>query len=79
MDWLPAVPLKTLSAAAQLVLRLKADPGYPSEEARAQAFIVAGGGCRATYFNQARKLGGSETVPACALPLKAAQKPRKAA
>lgn len=39
-----------------LVAKLKADPSYPTEEDRARAFVQAGGGCRATYFNHARKL-----------------------
>lgn len=56
LDWTQALPLTGLSAAARLVIRLRADMSYPSEEARAQAFVAQGGGCRATYFNHARKL-----------------------
>jgi hypothetical protein len=58
LDWTQAVPLKGMSARALLVARLKADPSYPSEEARAAAFVAQGGGCRATYFNHARRLRG---------------------
>jgi hypothetical protein len=32
------------------------DPGYASEEARAQAFVEMSRGGRAPYFNRARKL-----------------------
>jgi hypothetical protein len=58
LDWRQAVPLKGLSPRTLLVARLKADPSYPSEEARARAFVAMGGGCRATYFNHARRLRG---------------------
>jgi len=56
LDWAQALPLAGLSPAARLVIRLRADPSYPTEEARARAFVALGGGCRATYFNHARKL-----------------------
>jgi hypothetical protein len=56
LDWLQALPLVWMSSKAMLVMRLRADPSYPTEEARARAFVALGGGCRATYFNQARKL-----------------------
>jgi hypothetical protein len=58
LDWRQAVPLKGMSPRTLLVARLRADPSYPSEEARAQAFVALGGGCRATYFNHARRLRG---------------------
>ena len=45
-----------MSGKARLVAELKADPSYPSEKRRIEAFIRAGGGSRATYFNHARKL-----------------------
>jgi hypothetical protein len=38
------------------VAKLKSNPSFPSEEARVRAFVIAGLGCRATYFNYARKL-----------------------
>ena len=56
LDWKQALPLEAVSAKALLVAKLQADPSYPSEEARAQAFVAQGGGCRATYFNHARRL-----------------------
>ena len=59
LNWLEALPLKGLSPKTLLVARLQADPSYASEEARAQAFVAQGGGCRATYFNHARKLRGT--------------------
>jgi hypothetical protein len=56
LDWRRAVLSRCLSGPALLVARLKGDPSFPSEAARVQAFISAGGGCRATYFHHARKL-----------------------
>jgi hypothetical protein len=56
LDWTQALPLTWMSSKALLVLRLRADRLYPTEEARARAFVAMGGGCRATYFNHARKL-----------------------
>jgi hypothetical protein len=56
LDWRRAVSSRCLTGTALLVARLKADPSFPSEAARVQAFIAAGVGCRATYFHHARKL-----------------------
>jgi hypothetical protein len=58
LDWTQALPLTWMSSKAVLVMRLRADPSYPTEEARARAFVAQGGGCRATYFNHVRKLRG---------------------
>jgi hypothetical protein len=63
LDWVQGLPLKGLSPKALLVAKLRSDPGYPSEEARAQAFVALGGGCRATYFNHARRLRGAAPRP----------------
>lgn len=62
--WTQALPLLSMSPKALLVARLRADASYPNEEARAQAFVALGGGCRATYFNHARKLKGPAGGPA---------------
>src|SRR5262249_39522 len=56
LDWRRAVLSRCLSGPALLVARLKADTTFPNEAARVRAFIAAGGGCRATYFQHARKL-----------------------
>jgi hypothetical protein len=58
LDWLQGLALPTLTPTTLLVARLQADPRYATEEARAQAFVALGGGCRATYFNHARRLRG---------------------
>jgi hypothetical protein len=58
LDWTQGLPLQWLSPKTLLAARLRADPGYANEEARAAAFVAMGGGCRATYFNHVRKLKG---------------------
>ncbi len=40
-----------------LVARLKADPSFASEAERVRAFTQQRGGCRATYYRHARRLG----------------------
>lgn len=60
LDWRRWVLSRSLTGADLAVAILKADPRYATEEARARAFIASGAGCRATYFNHAKKvqLGG---------------------
>jgi hypothetical protein len=45
------------------VAQLKADPAFTSEAERVQAFVALGVGCRATYFNHAKKLQAAEAAP----------------
>jgi hypothetical protein len=56
MDWRGNLLEKWLSGGRLLVARLKADASFATEEDRARAFVERGGGCRATYFNYAKKL-----------------------
>jgi hypothetical protein len=67
LDWRHFLLARFLSGPALLVARLKADPAYPTEEARVQAFIAAGAGCRATYFNHAKKLHAPSARPSIVL------------
>ena len=46
-----------------LVVRLKADHSYTTEEARVQAFREMGGGCRQTYFSRAKKIRAVDSSP----------------
>lgn len=55
-DWRELLLRQVLSGAAAAVARLKADLSFPTEEARARAFVSEGHGCRATYYNHARRL-----------------------
>lgn len=61
-DWRDLLLRQVLSGPAATVARLKADTSFPSEEARARAFVAAGHGCRATYFNHARRLPKTSAV-----------------
>ena len=55
---------RCLTGPALLVAQVKADPQYATEAERVKEFIAAGGGCRATYFNHAKKLSaGQAAVP----------------
>ncbi|HEX4592318.1 MAG TPA: hypothetical protein VH120_20455, partial [Gemmataceae bacterium] len=67
MDWRACVLARCLTGAALAVARLKADPTYVTEEDRVQAFVASGEGCRASYFNHARKLKPSGPRPDCKL------------
>jgi hypothetical protein len=67
LDWKQSVLSRCLKGTALKVATLKADPCYHTEEERAQAFVTAGDGCRATYFNHAAKLRPTEDVPSILL------------
>ena len=45
-----------MSGKLLVVAQLKANDQYASEEDRVRAFVAAGHGCRASYFNLAKKL-----------------------
>jgi hypothetical protein len=56
LDWIdPSLP-RPLPGRTRLVARLRDEVSFGSEEERVRAFISAGGGCRATYFNHVRRL-----------------------
>ncbi len=59
LNWMQAILSDTLSEKTLLVARIKADSKYTNERQRVEAFGSLGGGCRATYFNHARRLNGS--------------------
>jgi hypothetical protein len=56
MDWMQIVPLAPENKRERLVAELQADSSYANQEARVREFMSRGGGCRATYFNHARRL-----------------------
>jgi hypothetical protein len=56
LAWQKAILDRCLSGPAAEVAKLHSDPQYANEEERVRAFIKAGLGCRATYFNYAKKL-----------------------
>jgi hypothetical protein len=63
LPWQSAVLDRCLSGLALEVAKLRADPQFACEEERARAFIERGLGCRATYFNHARRLRPQEGTP----------------
>jgi hypothetical protein len=63
LDWRQAVLSRCLIGAALAVAKLKSNPSFHSEEDRVRAFVAAGLGCRATYFNYAKKLQPQKGPP----------------
>jgi hypothetical protein len=63
LDWRRGVLSRCLSGVALEVVKLKADPAYASEAERVRAFVRSGAGCRATYFNHAKKLQPPKRTP----------------
>lgn len=56
LDWQTMIGGQFLPPKLLLVAKLKDDPQYTTEAERVEAFKLLGGGSRATYFNQAKKL-----------------------
>jgi len=63
LPWHSAVLDRCLTGPAREVAKLKSDPRYTSEEERARAFVAAGFGCRATYFNLFNQPAPPEKIP----------------
>ncbi len=62
MDWTEILAEGDDNRRARLAAELLASPAYESMEAKAGAFVKQGGGCRATFYNYRRKLGGARTL-----------------
>jgi hypothetical protein len=58
MDWTEVLAEEAENRRARLVAELLASATYGTTAARVRAFVEQGGGCRATFFNHRRKLGG---------------------
>lgn len=56
LDWKRVVPESVANQRSRLVLELLADDSFSTQEGRATAFVNRGAGCRATFFNYARRL-----------------------
>lgn len=56
LDWRSIVLQDVLPPTTSLVAQLKADRRLRSEAERVREFARRGGGCRATYFNHAKRL-----------------------
>jgi hypothetical protein len=59
LNWMQAILSDTLSEKTLLVARIKTDTRYRNERERIDAFRKSGGGCRATYFNHAKRLNST--------------------
>lgn len=62
LEWRSTILSRLVPPAALAVAKLKADLSFVTEEQRVLAFTQAGLGCRATYFNQAKRLVLAEPV-----------------
>ena len=78
INWRSVALARSLSGKTLLVAELKADPSYSSEKERIEAFIRAGGGSRATYFNHARKLRPKAEPPRIVLENSPPKAPKEA-
>jgi hypothetical protein len=58
MDWTEVLAAEAENPRARLAAAVLASTAYGNTAARVQAFVEQGGGCRATFFNYRRKLGG---------------------
>src|SRR5262249_49184696 len=63
LDWRRGILSRCLSGVALEVVKLKANPAFTSEAERVRAFVRSGAGCRATYFNHAKKLQPAKPAP----------------
>jgi len=61
MDWTEVLADEADNPRARLAAELLANAAYGSTTARVQVFVDQGGGCRATFFNYRRRLGGRES------------------
>ena len=60
MDWTEMLAAEDENPRARLAAELLASDAYGSTAERVQVFVAQGGGCRATFFNYRRKLGGGK-------------------
>ena len=58
MDWTEVLAAEAGNRRERLAAELLASTEHGSTAARVRAFVEKGGGCRATFFNYRRKLGG---------------------
>ena len=58
MDWTEVLAAEVENKRERLATELLASAAYGSTAERVRAFVEQGGGCRATFFNYRRKLGG---------------------
>jgi hypothetical protein len=65
MDWTDALAVEAENPRARLAQEILSSPSFESTSQRLHAFVRQGGGCRATFFNYQRRLGGpAKQIPA---------------
>ena len=60
MDWTNVLAADVENKRERLAAELLASDAHNSTAERIKAFVEQGGGCRATFFNYRRKLGGGK-------------------
>jgi hypothetical protein len=63
LDWKLLILARFTSDKLLVVAQLKASDQFANEKQRVEAFVAAGHGCRATYFNLAKKLPAKLDIP----------------
>jgi hypothetical protein len=58
MDWTEVLDTGPENPRERLAAEILASAAYPTTGEKVQAFVQRGGGCRATFFNHRRRLGG---------------------
>jgi hypothetical protein len=58
MDWTAVLGAEDENSRARLARQLLTSNAFGSTAERVEAFVNQGGGCRATFFNYRRRLGG---------------------
>jgi len=61
MDWKVVLTPEEENPRARLAAELLSSTDYNSTASRVRAFVDQGGGCRATFFNYRRRLGGGKS------------------
>jgi hypothetical protein len=61
MDWKAVLSSEEENPRARLAAELLSSADYQTTASRVKAFVDQGGGCRATYFNYVRRLGGGKS------------------
>jgi hypothetical protein len=60
MDWTEVLATEDENSRARLAAEILGSNAYGSTGERVKAFVEQGGGCRATFFNYQRRLGGGQ-------------------
>ena len=62
MDWTVTLAVEDENRRARLAAEVLGSDNYASTAERVKAFVEAGGGCRATFFNWRRRLNSGDGI-----------------